>query len=166
MSIADFLQEQVLKCYWRETRTEELLEQISKKHLSPSIHNLVENLKQHTISQLSALRAIGDLLQQRAEMMPCPTFQTLCREGQTTLTVEVNGNSAMQNFQVIFLLKQVISFKDANYSILATFFHIFNNSELAILLEKCLLEERERYAQCTVIAAGIFFKTGSGGFTE
>lgn len=146
------------KCYWTECFMTEVLEQLKTITREPGISSLLQVYQDHIVQQAAILTGVFKMVAEKAEPQLSTAFENIWREGAQHV-YQASPGSPLRDTAIIIAVQQMAANKAANYQIIASFLRMLNHGDIAAILESCLMEEKERQAELTEIAASELFNT-------
>lgn len=149
--LKEFFIDQLQDIFWAEKKMVKTLEKMKDAattvRLKESLNDHLEETKQH----VDRLKNIFALLDEAADEKKCKAMAGIVDEGEDIID-ETDKGSAQRDVGLIFAAQKAEHYEIATYGGLATLARTLGYNQVAELLEKTLLEEKQADEMLTYIA--------------
>jgi ferritin-like metal-binding protein YciE len=142
LPLNEFFLEELRDIYGAEQQLSKALPKMKKAATSPDLAMAFEDHLQVTMSQISRLEQIFQLLGEEPEAKKCDGMDGLLKEGETVIE-ETETGSATRDVGLIVSAQKVEHYEIAAYGSLRQLAKTINKAEVSQLLEQTLQEEKE-----------------------
>ena len=149
--LKEFFVDQLQDIFWAEQKMVKTLEKLKDSattiRLKESFNDHLKETKQH----VERLKDIFALINEAAEEKKCKAMAGIIDEGEDIID-ETDKGSAQRDVGLIFAAQKAEHYEIATYGGLATLARTLGYSQIAEILEKTLLEEKQADEMLTYIA--------------
>jgi ferritin-like metal-binding protein YciE len=149
--LREFFIDQLQDILWAEKKLVKALEKLKDAattvRLKESFNDHLKETKQH----VERLKDVFALLNEEAEDKKCKAIAGIVDEGEDIID-ETDKGTAQRDVGLIFAAQKAEHYEIATYGGLATLAHTLGYNQVAELLEKTLLEEKQADEMLTYIA--------------
>lgn len=149
--LKEFFVDQLRDMLWAEKK---LVKSIEKLRESATTIRLKESFNDHhkeTKQHVERLNEIFRLLDEKADEKKCKAMAGIVEEAEDIIS-ETDKGSAQRDVGLIFAAQKAEHYEIATYGGLATLAHTLGYTEVAGILDKTLLEEKQADEMLTYIA--------------
>jgi len=149
--LKEFFVDQLQDIFWAEKKMVKTLEKLKEAattiRLKESFNDHLEETKQH----VERLKNVFALINESADEKKCKAMAGIVDEGEDIID-ETDKGTAQRDVGLIFAAQKAEHYEIATYGGLATLARTLGFSQVADLLEKTLLEEKQADEMLTYIA--------------
>jgi ferritin-like metal-binding protein YciE len=158
------LEEELKDIYDAEKRLVKALPKMAKAANSPELKQALEEHLEVTKTQVQRLEQAFELLEKPAKSKPCAGMKGLIEEGEEVLSEEATDD--LKDAAIIGAAQRVEHYEMAAYGTARTFAERLGHTEVAVLLEETLNEEKEADEKLTEISEQLLSGMDADGDEE
>lgn len=154
--VIDMLVQMLRRSYWAESYMSALLDELQPLSVTPGITRLLHNYKLYIRQQAGILAEALSGEDKDTSRQASAAFESLWREAAQQV-YQAPAGSRLRDAAIVIAVQQMAAHKAGNYQIIASFLRLLNYGDMAGIVEDCLIEEKERHAELTELAATQLF---------
>ena len=139
--------------YWAEQHLVKALTKVAKKTTSDELRNAIETHIEQTTNQVSRLKQVFELVNEKASAKKCEAMAGLIKEADEIISSTKDG-SITRDAGIISACQKVEHYEIASYGTLKTLAGVLGYIDAVELLDATLQEEKQTDEILTQVAEG------------